>query len=80
MGYELKVTAETLSAALKAEKEEINYDTESHLCTLYLQIVRRWSEAGTMVGGLTELGSELDGTMTKLGTFVACNWPLDQIR
>jgi hypothetical protein len=76
LGNELKVTQQTLSAALVGEREEINYDTESHLCTLCLQVVRKWSEAGTMVGGLSELSVELDRTMDNLGTFIACNWPM----
>ena len=76
LGNELKVTRQTLSAALVGEREEINYDTESHLCTLCLQVVRKWSEVGTMVGGLSELSVELDRTMDNLGTFIACNWPM----
>src|SRR5262245_35701308 len=34
----LRVTERTLNEALKAEREEISYDTDSHLCTLCLQL------------------------------------------
>src|ERR1017187_2792579 len=38
LGRELKVTEHTLAEALAAEQAEITYDTDSHLCTLCLQI------------------------------------------
>ena len=72
---ELKVTEQSLAQALEAEQAEIVYDSESHLCTLCLQIVRNWSDAKTIAGGLGELAAELQDTVGKLDFFIGNTWP-----
>jgi hypothetical protein len=79
LGNELKVTERALKEALAAEQKEINYDTESHLCTLCLQIVRVWSEDKTLAGGLSELAIALDETTVKLERFITSNWNVKEL-
>lgn len=75
LAQELKVTEQSLALALEAEQTEIVYDSESHLCTLCLQIVRNWSDAKTIAGGLGELAEELQDTIAKLDLFIGSTWP-----
>jgi hypothetical protein len=79
LGKELKVTERTLTAALEAERIELAYDTESHLCTLCLQIVRNWSDAKTIGGGLGELANTLQDTIAKLDTFISTTWTVKEL-
>jgi hypothetical protein len=80
LGHELKVTERTLNEALAAEQSEIDYDTESHLCTLCLQIVRTWSDAKTIAGGLGELSLALQDTVAKLDTFISATWEVKDLK
>jgi hypothetical protein len=75
----LHVTETTLTEALAAEQEEISYDTNSHLCTLCLQMVRAWSKSNTMAGGLTELAGALAETLVGLDQFIKSNWNVNQL-
>jgi hypothetical protein len=75
----LDVTENTLSEALRAEREEISYDTDSHLCTLCLQMVRTWSTSKTMAGGLAELATALADTIVSLDHFVKTNWTISDL-
>jgi len=75
----LRVTEGALADALKAEQQEISYDTDSHLCTLCLQMVRSWSKAHTMAGGLSELTMELSATIVCLDQFVKSNWSASEV-
>jgi hypothetical protein len=75
----LHVTESALAEALKAEQEEISYDTNSHLCTLCLQMVRTWSTSKTMAGGLTELSTALSDTIVSLDQFVKSHWSVSQL-
>ena len=79
LGKELKVTEKTLADALAAEQIEITYDTDSHLCTLCLQIVRNWSDAKTIVGGLNELALSLNDTVAKLDIFISATWAVKDL-
>jgi len=80
LGHELRVTERTLADALTAERTELAYDHESHLCTLCLQIVRNWSDAKTIAGGLNELAVELQGTVAKLDIFISNTWSVTELK
>jgi hypothetical protein len=75
----LRITQGTLASALKAEQEEISYDTDSHLCTLCLQMVRTWSTSKTIAGGLIELSTALSDTIVGLDQLVKSNWSASQL-
>jgi hypothetical protein len=75
----LLVTEGALAEALKAEQQEISYDSDSHLCTLCLQMVRNWSKAQTIAGGLAELNTELSATIVCLDQFVKSNWSASEV-
>jgi len=75
----LHVSQQTLAEALKAEREEIVYDTNSHLCTLCLQMVRTWSDVKTMVGGLKELSTALSDTINGLDIFIKTHWSVKEL-
>jgi len=79
LGQELKVTERTLTEALAAEQTELDYDTESHLCTLCLQIVRNWSDAKTIAGGLSELAVALQDTVSQLDVFISATWQVKDL-
>jgi hypothetical protein len=75
----LRITQGTLASALEKEREEISYDTDSHLCTLCLQMVRNWSTSKTIAGGLMELSTALSDTIVGLDQFVRSNWSASQL-
>jgi hypothetical protein len=70
----LLVSEKTLTEALRAEQTELSYDTDSHLCTLCLQMVRTWSSKNTIVGGLNDLSGTLTDTIANLDSFIKSNW------
>jgi hypothetical protein len=80
LAQELKVTERTLTDALAAEQTEIDYDTESHLCTLCLQIVRNWSDSKTIAGGLNELSEALQDTVAQLDMFISSTWKVTELQ
>jgi hypothetical protein len=79
LGEELKVTEKSLAKALAAEQTELTYDTDSHLCTLCLQIVRNWSDSKTIAGGLNELAIALQETVSKLDSFIGATWTVKEL-
>ena len=79
LGQPLTVSEQTLSKALDAELTEIRYETSAHLCTLCLQLVRNWSDAKTMAGGLNELSVTLTDTLNGLDCFIKSNWTFKEL-
>jgi hypothetical protein len=69
------VSEKSLSDALIAERAEIYYDDQAHLCTLCLQIVKEWSGSPTIIGGLDKLSVALKDTLESLDVFIKTNWP-----
>jgi hypothetical protein len=72
---EMTVNLDSLNRALEAEQNELSYSDESFICTLCLQIVRNWSDAQTIAGGLTELSVVLGETITAIDKFLTVTWP-----
>lgn len=79
LGREIRVTEQALTDALAAERTELNYSTDSYLCTLCLQIVRNWSDAKTISGGLNELATALQDTIAHLDTFISTTWTVKDL-
>jgi hypothetical protein len=73
-----KAPREVLKSKPLIRPEEL-HDTNSHLCTLCLQMVRAWSKSNTMAGGLTELAGALAETLVGLDQFIKSNWNVNQL-
>jgi hypothetical protein len=76
---ELVVSESRLADALRAERKEIDYDTDSHLCTLCLFVVTEWSISQTMVRALNELSVALADTIELLDGCIRSTWSLNEL-
>jgi hypothetical protein len=76
---ELVVSEQGLIKALESELREIQYDSESHLCTLCLHLVRTWSNKKTIAEGLHVLSEALTKTLVCLDSFITTNWTVKEV-